>query len=1203
MRLTKLEMYGFKSFARKTEIVFDDGITAIIGPNGSGKSNIADAVRWVLGEQSAKALRGEKMEDVIFNGTEAKKPLSYGEVSLTFDNYDHELATDFNEVCVTRRIYRSGESEYFINRSSCRRKDIAELFRDTGVGREGYSIIGQGRVEQILSAKSADRRSAFEEAAGVMKFRVRKEEAARKLENTKVNMDRLSDIIKELEDRVGPLEEQSAAAREYLKLRDELKEIEINVFLYQYDKLNERINTLKEAIESAGEEINQKEEIEAAIAANCAQEEELERALNTSISQVQAELLKMTTGVEGHAGESKVLSERMEAFMREKEQRQNQLDNNEKRYDELAGQIDESRRKAEESEAELSAKRTEAAQAAEELNQLSAQAEKKEESLEEQKEASKVLNFSTQKTMRLAQQLYEGVDIKGNGTVGIITYLRTDSTRVSEEAENMARNRARAEEKRTELKEEYARAEAEHNKLLSEKEERKRQREAAIQRLNNINQSLKQAREDARRAEQQSEAGKSRLKVLEEMKRAHEGYYASVKNLLRDSERDTALKRMIEGVVAELISVPGEYETAIEMSLGPALQNIVTPDENDAKAVIEHLRRKGYGRATFLPISAMRARMLDQRELNCCRVNGFIGVASELVSFDEKYRGIIENLLGRTVIVSDLDAAIAINRQARASFRIATLKGDIVNPGGSMTGGSVQKREFSIIGREREIEELTRRTAALDREKAQREEEYARLEASLSGAQDALEEAGDALHEKELEIATHAEKLDIIEKYLSEAEEALAAAEEGESQINDDIAGIDARYKAATEDRSTLEQSNTATQADIRAAQQELSSLKSKLSECTEREAQCRIALARSEKEAVALKNEHDRLAKEEKALAAAIEEDRRVISGFAGRFMELSGKLKEIEGSISEERQEVDKLTDRLHTMEEERANRLNTIDELRQRRENVAEEAKELGDRLHKNELGLNRAEMELKSSQDKMWEDYELTYDNALPYRRQIAVTASHIRIDELKKAIRALGDVNIAAIDDYKSVKERYDEMSAQYADLTAARADLSQLIDELTRTMENEFRRQFEKIQQNFSATFAELFGGGKAELVLSDKNDILNCNIDIIAQPPGKKLQLLSLLSGGERALTAIALLFAILKLKPTAFCILDEIESALDEVNVSTVAQYVQRYSKDTQFIMITHRKGSMEVCNALYGVAMEERGISKVVSARFNG
>ena len=1184
MRLTKLEMYGFKSFARKTEIVFDDGITAIIGPNGSGKSNIADAVRWVLGEQSAKALRGEKMEDVIFNGTEAKKPLSYGEVSLTFDNSDHELATDFNEVCVTRRIYRSGESEYFINRSSCRRKDIAELFRDTGVGREGYSIIGQGRVEQILSAKSADRRSAFEEAAGVMKFRVRKEEAVRKLDNTKVNMDRLNDIIKELEERIGPLEEQSAAAREYLKLRDELKEIEINVFLYQYDKLNERITALQEAIDAAKAEIEQKNELEAAVSTSCAEEEERERALNVSISQIQSELLKMTTGVEGHAGESKVLSERMESFMREKEQRQGQLSINEKKLEEITEQIKSVSDNAKEGEEELKAKREAAAQAANELNLLNINVEQKEASLEEQKNA-----------------LIDAMNRIADARI-LISRFETMRQNLVSQAENMARGKEKAEEKQRELENEYTEAEAEHNKLLAEKEECKKKRESAIQNLNNINQNLKQSQEAARKAEQQSEAGKSRLRVLEEMKRAHEGYYASVKNLLRDCERDTSLGRRIEGVVAELISVPSEYETAIEMSLGPALQNIVTPDENDAKVVIEHLRRKGYGRATFLPVSAMRPRVLDKRELNCCNVKGFIGVASELIGFDERYRGIIENLLGRTVIVSDLDAAIAINRQAHASFRIATLSGDIVNQGGSMTGGSVQKREFSIIGREREIEELTKRTAQLDKEKALKDEECAQLEASLEDAQNTLEEAGDALHEKELEIASHAEKLDIIEKYLSEAREAFQAAEEGENQINEDIADIDSRFKAATEDRSTLEQSNIATQADIRAAQQELALLKKELSEKTEHDAECRIALAKSEKEIAALQSELNRLSSEEKNIEKAVEEDKRIISGFADRFAELSEKLKEVEGSISEERREVDKLTDRLHEMEEERAGRLNAIDEMRSRRESIAEESKEISDRLHKSELNLNRAEMELKSSQDKMWEDYELTYENALPYRRQIAVTASHIRIDELKKGIRALGDVNIAAIEDYKTVKERYDEMSKQYADLTAAKADLTQLIDDLTKTMENEFRKQFEKIQQNFSSTFAELFGGGKAELVLSDKNDILNCNIDIIAQPPGKKLQLLSLLSGGERALTAIALLFAILKLKPTAFCILDEIESALDEVNVSTVAQYVQRYSKDTQFIMITHRKGSMEVCNALYGVAMEERGISKVVSARFN-
>ncbi len=1184
MRLTKLEMYGFKSFARKTEIVFDDGITAIIGPNGSGKSNIADAVRWVLGEQSAKALRGEKMEDVIFNGTEAKKPLSYGEVSLTFDNSDHELATDFNEVCVTRRIYRSGESEYFINRSSCRRKDIAELFRDTGVGREGYSIIGQGRVEQILSAKSADRRSAFEEAAGVMKFRVRKEEAVRKLDNTKVNMDRLNDIINELEERIGPLEEQSAAAREYLKLRDELKEIEINVFLYQYDKLNERITALQDAIDAAKIEIEQKNELEAAVSTNCAEEEERERALNISISQIQSELLKMTTGVEGHAGESKVLSERMESFMREKEQRQGQLSINEEKLEEITKQIKSASDKVKEGEEELKAKREAAAQAAEELNRLNINVEQKEAGLEEQKNA-----------------LIDAMNRIADARI-LISRFETMRQNLVAQAENMTRGKEKAEEKQRELENEYTEAEAEHNKLLAEKEECKKKREFAIQNLNNINQNLKLSQEAARKAEQQSEAGKSRLRVLEEMKRAHEGYYASVKNLLRDCERDTSLGRRIEGVVAELISVPSEYETAIEMSLGPALQNIVTPDENDAKVVIEHLRRKGYGRATFLPVSAMRPRILDKRELNCCNVKGFIGVASELISFDERYSGIIENLLGRTVIVNDLDAAIAINRQAHASFRIATLSGDIVNQGGSMTGGSVQKREFSIIGREREIEELTKRTAQLDKEKVLKDEECAQLAASLEAAQSALEETGDALHEKELEIASHAEKLDIIEKYLSEAREAFQAAEEGENQINEDIADIDSRFKAATEDRSTLEQSNITTQADIRAAQQELALLKKELSQKTEQDAECRIALAKSEKEITALNNELSRLSSEEKNIEKTVEEDKRIISGFADRFAELSEKLKAVEGSISEERREVDKLTDRLHEMEEERAGRLNAIDEMRSRREGIAEESKELSDRLHKSELNLNRAEMELKSSQDKMWEDYELTYENALPYRRQIAVTASHIRIDELKKGIRALGDVNIAAIEDYKTVKDRYDEMSKQYADLTAAKADLTQLIDDLTKTMENEFRKQFEKIQQNFSSTFAELFGGGKAELVLSDKNDILNCNIDIIAQPPGKKLQLLSLLSGGERALTAIALLFAILKLKPTAFCILDEIESALDEVNVSTVAQYVQRYSKDTQFIMITHRKGSMEVCNALYGVAMEERGISKVVSARFN-
>ncbi len=1184
MRLIKLEMYGFKSFARKTEIVFDDGITAIIGPNGSGKSNIADAVRWVLGEQSAKALRGEKMEDVIFNGKEAKKPLSYGEVSLTFDNSDGELATDFTEVCVTRRIYRSGESEYFINRSSCRRKDIAELFRDTGVGKEGYSIIGQGRVEQILSSKSSDRRNAFEEAAGVMKYRVRKEEAERKLESTRGNLERLNDILEELGKQVGPLEEQSAAAREFLKLRDELKEIEINVFLYQYDKLKEKLQNLTETMKQLEEEIAGHVQMEASLGSSCAAEEERERALNASISDMQSKLLSMTKGAEERAGESKVLGERLGNFIKERDQRQAQMERNAQRLDILQTEMAQKSRALETDGEALNSMKAEYATAAGQLDGLNAAIAQKEELLEKQK-----------------TEMIDAMNRIADAKI-LISRFETMRGALVDRVDAIERSKGAIREKSSKLDAEFSEANAHYQALRQDRDICAASRENAIRGLNETNQRLKEAREAARAAEQQAEAGRSRLKVLEEMKRAHEGYYASVRNLLRDSERDMALKRCIEGVVAELVQVPSEYETAIEMALGATLQNIVAPTEEDAKHAIEHLRRNNYGRATLLPVSVMRPRLLDARELSYCKVNGFIGVASDLVSFDEKYRGVFENILGRTVIVKDLDAGIAINRQARSSFRIATLKGDIINPGGSMTGGSTQKREFSLVGREREIEDLKKRSVALAIEQEERRTESEKLEAELVQINRLLETRGEELREREVALATQAEKVDIIRKYVEEAQGELREAELEQSRIRDDIDNIDEQFRTAQHDRSTLEQGNVATQADIRATQGALTQARGEFAKANEAAADQRVAVTGLEKEYAAQLNELERLKREALQLKASVEEDAAAIAGFKAQFDGLTQKLQSIEGDISVERKEVNALTDRLHAMEEERAKHLAALDEMRARRDTLSAETQELRDRQHKAELNMNRAEMELKTGQDKIWEDYELTYENAQQYRRPIVVTASYIRVDELKKAIKALGDVNIASIEDYKTIKERFESLSAQYQDLIAAEADLRQLIEELVRTMENEFRRQFQQIQTNFSEVFSELFGGGQAELVLSDKNDILNCNIEIIAQPPGKRLQLLSLLSGGERALTAIALLFAILKLKPTAFCILDEIETSLDEVNVATVAQYVQRYSKDTQFIMITHRKGSMEVCNALYGVAMEEKGVSKVVSARFS-
>ncbi len=1177
-------MYGFKSFARKTELQFQDGITAIIGPNGSGKSNIADAVRWVLGEQSARALRGAKMEDIIFNGTAEKKALSFCEVSLTFDNTDGELITDFIEVCITRRMYRSGESEFFINRQTCRRKDIAELFRDTGVGREGYSIIGQGKVEEILSSKSTDRRNAFEEAAGVMKYRVRKEEAERKLENTRNNLERLKDILGELERQVGPLQEQSEAAREYLKHRDELREIEINVFLYQYDRLNEKLKTLGENMEAYQSDIARLCALDAELARCCVSEEERERALNAAMGEVQGKLLSMTAGVETRAGESKVFREKLAGLIRERERAEAAISEYERALGALNLEIAEKARLIEEKRSAGVEDEKRLAEASAALEAMGADIAERDEALENQKNEM-IAAINRLSDARIAISRFETMRDTLEARAAAIG---EGKKAILEKGEKLAREHADAAETGARLK--------------AEREELEHVKNAAIRRLNEANQRLIQTREAVRSAEQQAEAGRSRLRVLEEMKRAHEGYYASVRNLLRDGERDVSLKRRMEGVVAELIRVPAQYETAIEMALGAALQNIVTNTEEDAKAVIEYLRSRDYGRATFLPISAMRSRLLEDRERGMCAVPGFIGVASDLVGFDERYRGVMENLLGRTVIVDDLAAGIEINKKARASFRIATLKGDIINPGGSMTGGSAQKKEFSLVGREREIDELKKRNAALLLDQQRLMKEAEELEAGLATANGAVGLSTEALHAKDVEIAAHGEKLDIIKKYVDAAKDELDEAEAEIGRIRDDIESIDNQFRDAERDRSEIELGNTATQEDIRAAQERLALLRQEFAKRSMEVSDMRVAAAAAGKELSALHAEWERLNREASRAREALGGEKRTLENCKAQFDALTREMGAVESSIASERREVDALTDRLRGMEEERAKHLKALDELRERRETSALELQELRERGHHAELNVSRAEMEIKVMQDRIWEDYALTYENAQPYRRQIAVTASHVRVDELKKAIRALGDVNVNSIEDYKSVKERFDALNTQYEDLVAAEGDLHTLIGELVATMENEFRRQFERIQKNFSETFAELFGGGSAELVLSDKSDILNCNIDIIAQPPGKKLQLLSLLSGGERALTAIALLFAILKLKPTAFCILDEIETSLDEVNVSTVAQYVRSYSRDTQFILITHRKGSMEVCNTLYGVAMEEKGVSKVVSARFD-
>ncbi len=1184
MRLTKLEINGFKSFARKTELYIDPGVTAVIGPNGSGKSNIADAVRWVLGEQSAKALRGSRMEDVIFNGTEERKPQAYCEVALTFDNSDGALPVDFLEVMVQRRVYRSGESEYMINRNTCRLKDIHELFRDTGIGKEGYSIIGQGKVEEILSNKSGDRRAAFEEAAGVMRYRVRKEEAERKLEHTRKNLVRLEDILSELSMQITPLQQQSEDAERFLKLRDELKDLELNVFLAQYDRNTQRIAGYASTISQLAEEETVLGATERELAAACAQKENELYELDRSVNALQNELLTLMSGAEAHVGEYNVLRERMENLNRDQIRLTRAMEEEQARERELTAALFSMANSEGAGRELLTALDGRISAAQSELLELEQKTTAQETLLEQQK------NSIMESMNRLS-------DAKSN-----LSRLDAMAAAFNQRLLAIANTNAEYETAAMDLSREKEEAVAQLEALNIKKEALSKEKSALAGRQAKAAARSNEAQARLQQLQQRLDTEISRRNVLEEMSKAHEGYYSSVRNILRDSKKNSGLTGCVLGVVAELIGVPKQYETALEMSLGSSLQNIVTPTPEDAKVVIGHLRKCQYGRATLLPVSAMRSRLLNKQERACLSMPGCIGVASELVTFDERYRGVVENLLGRTVVVETLDAGIALNKRANAAFRIATVQGDIIHPGGSMTGGSVQKREFSLLGREREIRELQDRleNTKLAIAEARQISEGMQQEIDAAGAE--IAQLGDAIHANELIITRHMEKIDMIDRDVDKNKEDQRRCALEREQIEDNLKDI-AEDRANIERlQSGIEEGSAASQEDVQKSQEALTLLRQAHEEKYAALSDDRVQRMALQKEEDAAKNEAERLTRECDRAKRSFVQNKESLEKCRMEQRSLLEKQAVMEQSIGVDQRDVQARKDQQHALEEERAVVSAALSEMRARKDDIGTSIRELSDRKHRQELNKNKAEMELAAMQDRVWEEYELTYDNILPLRRPVQLTSAHLRIDELKAAIRELGSINVNAIEDYKSVFSRHEDLSAQCADLNQAEQDLQSLIQELTESMEREFLTQFQRIQENFGEVFRELFGGGYAELRLSDKNDVLNCEIDIIAQPPGKKLQLLSLLSGGERALTAIALLFAVLKLKPTAFCVLDEIESSLDEVNVARFANYVKAYSENTQFIIITHRKGSMEVCNALYGVAMEEKGVSKVVSARFH-
>jgi len=1182
LRLTKLELSGFKSFARKTELAFGRGITAVIGPNGSGKSNIADAIRWVLGEQSARALRGSKMEDVIFSGTQQRKSQGYCEVTLTFDNADGKLNLPYSEIAVTRRLYRSGESEYCLNRANCRLRDIQELFRDTGIGKDGYSIISQGKVDEILSNRSNDRRVALEEAAGVMRYRVRKEEAARKLDHTEKNLERIGDILEELESRLGPLEEQSATARSYLKLRDELKDLEVNQFLYQYDRGKERLANAEQTISQIAEQEVAADAQAVLLLDTCQELEQRSHDLDTALTEQQSILMTMLSGVESQVGESKVLLERREHGEQEIRRLTQALETVSARKNEL-------------SETLLSMEAdTAAAAAMEQLERdISAAEQAVSQKDQELTDAENALEEMKNSIMEAMNRLADAKgDLSRFDAMQAAISARMETIRAEMEQTGGASDALRAE---------YAEAQ----QALSEQKETCVHTQNALSDAQNNRDAMRTAFETAqqehRALEQETDRLSSRLRVLRDMEKSHEGYYASVRSILQDADREPRLRAAIVGVVAELITVPKAYETAINMALGSALQNIVTPTADDARFVIEYLRSHDYGRATLLPMALLRERPLNAQERSLLSENGCLGLASELISCEASAKTAVSYLLGRTVIVKDLASGVAMKKKSGGAFQIATLEGDIISTGGAMSGGSMKKRDFSLLGRKREIEDLskqleTKNGALSDLAERCEEKRKAILMAELQ-----IEAFREELHKQQIEQTKLEEKVDIIARDVESGNAAGNRLSEELSALEENLRDIAAEREEALALQSRLESGSTATKDDVRLAQQQLGMLRQQRETASETLTEQKIRRMALEKEQAAVENERRRLENErnlsEKS-AADLAEQLQLQQTAQQRIAE---RLAEMQGMIEQEQQNAAEQKKIQHSLEEERETLNASLAEHRARRDGLLAELRELSERKHKQELLRSRTEMELTAMQDRIWEDYELTYENALPLRREIAIGATSSRISTIRAEIREMGDINLSAIEDYKAVSERFTSLSTQRDDLLRAETDLSKLIDELTGTMEKVFTSQFTIIQKNFGEVFTELFGGGHAELRLSDPNDVLGCDIDIIAQPPGKKLQLLSLLSGGERALTAIALLFAMLRLKPPAFCVLDEIESSLDEANVSRFADYLKEYSDETQFIIITHRKGSMEVCDSLYGVSMEERGVSKVVSARF--
>ena len=1186
MHLKKLEIQGFKSFPEYTLIEFDKGMTAIVGPNGSGKSNVTDAIRWVLGEQSVKTLRGSKMEDVIFNGTQSRRAMNFAEVSMTLDNSDGILPVEYYEVQVTRRLYRSGESEYQINHVNCRMKDIQQLFMDTGLGKDGYSIIGQGRVDDILSTKSEDRRKVLEEASGIVKFKSRKEESERKLASAEQNLVRINDILDELSNQIGPLSEQAEKAKRYHTLYEEWKKDDIAVILHMIDRNKVFLDA------SADERKNLSDAIKA--------QEDLVLKIRSENRELTERSASLEEELESTRQERSDLTEQIHEI-------NNQMVRLKERHDQLLLRIKSAEGSDEERLAEITRLEQEIEKNQEQIqkwaqekenlgNELSAIETSYKALLDKMADSQAKQSELRKKIDRLTEEIFEARETVSSLS-GDMMVKEARIKSLSEDRMLMIQERDEAKKKRdqadVDLKAGLTRA-AEMASQLSEKQ-----------------QEVAEERRKAKEFDADLE-GKNRLlsnvdfsiKTLENLEKSREGYQESVRRLLSSTDKIPSLSNKVIGVLGELVKVDKEYETAIEIALGNAMHNVVTQNDRDASMLIDHLKENHLGRVTFLPIDSIRPRLLEDNLLrDAKRSRGYIGLASELVETKPELRDIIENLLGRIVVVDTLDNGIAMAKAARYVYRVVSLSGDVVNPGGSLTGGSLNKKSTNLLGRARELDDFRKKRGMLVREiakmEAQRQDFDLKIK-DLAREEMAMEEqlqnasleririesafsVADEDYKKTLEritsVETELEKISAAKlTSSSDLEEAKLVITERE----DEIAELKEKMSASSE-------KNEQEQSDLEKMRGQISDLRVRVESVngTLSATQERIRMFENEKK----KNLDDQERLKQECQQARVDAEE------IKKQFEEQANFKE--GLKAEEEKFDQKIRGILQEKEELEGKLTGFIDHVTA----ATQKLSQLQSEQTRLESKLERYELEVDDCKNRLWENHELTYDNASEFRMEIEnINSMTRRVNELRSQIKEIGAVNVNAVEEYQKINERYEFMCAQRDDIEKAKADLSKVIEDLIAEMKQQFLNHFSQINENFKTVFADLFNGGTAEILLENEEDVLNCGIDIKAQPPGKKLQSLSLLSGGERCLTAIALLFAILQLRPSPFCVLDEVEAALDDANVNRFTDFVRRYCVRSQFILVTHRKGTMEACDRMYGVTMQERGISKILSMRLS-